>query len=125
MTIWKSIWLFPGFFLILAKMAKERGDFYDSRVTAFTVFSQGAAPGEVFINTSRIIKLSGLSAQDKTMADGRSCPAGRRAFMRFLPKLSAGLSKALFRFASMADVTGVRESRRIHGHYTLTVEDVY
>lgn len=40
-------------------------------------------------------------------------------FRKYLPGFESSY------LAAIADVTGVRESRRIHGRYTLTVEDVY
>lgn len=108
-----------GFFDIV-KMAKERGDFTIPRDRV--LFFQGLHPGEVFINTSRIIKLSGLSAQDQTMAEAEAARQVEE-LMRFFRNYLPGFQSCFL--ASMADVTGVRESRRIHGHYTLTVEDVY
>lgn len=101
-------------------MAKERGDFTIPRDRV--LFFQGLHPGEVFINTSRIIKLSGLSAQDQTMAEAEAARQVEE-LMRFFRNYLPGFQSCFL--ASMADVTGVRESRRIHGHYTLTVEDVY
>ena len=108
-----------GFFDIV-KMAKERGDFTIPRDRV--LFFQGLHPGEVFINTSRIIKLSGLSAQDQTMAEAEAARQVEE-LMSFFRNYLPGFQSCFL--ASMADVTGVRESRRIHGHYTLTVEDVY
>lgn len=108
-----------GFFDIV-KMAKANQDFTIPRDRV--LFFQGVHPGEVLINTSRIIKLSGLSAQDQTLAEAE---ASRQVeeLMRFFRKYLPGFEDCWL--VDLADETGVRESRRIHGRYTLTAEDVY
>ena len=55
-----------GFFDIV-RLAKACGDFNIPRDRI--LFFQGLHPGEAFINTSRIIKLSGLSSHDQTIAE--------------------------------------------------------
>lgn len=108
-----------GFFDIV-RLAKACGDFNIPRDRI--LFFQGLHPGEAFINTSRIIKLSGLSSHDQTIAEteaARQVEELLAFFRKYLPGFESSY------LAAIADVTGVRESRRIHGRYTLTVEDVY
>ena len=108
-----------GFFDIV-KMAKENRDFTIPRDRV--LFFQGLHPGEIFVNTTRIIKLSGLSTKDQSLAEAEAARQVEE-LMRFFRKYLPGFENSFL--AAMADVTGVRESRRIHGRYTLTVEDVY
>ncbi|RVU97944.1 FAD-dependent oxidoreductase [Coriobacteriales bacterium OH1046] len=108
-----------GFFDIV-KLAKAHGDFNIPRDRI--LFFQGLHPGEAFINTSRIIKLSGISAQDQSIAE-KEAAWQVEELMSFFQKYVPGFESCYL--AAIADMSGVRESRRIHGICTLTVGDVY
>lgn len=86
------------------------------------LFFQGLHPGEIFVNTSRIIKHNGLSAVDQTQAEEE---ASRQVdeLMRFFHKYLPGFENCYL--SAVADVAGVRESRRIRGRYVLTQDDIY
>lgn len=108
-----------GFFDIV-QVARERGEFHIPRDRV--LFFQGVHPGEVLVNTTRILKRSSLSAQDQTQAE---VEAARQVdeLMAFFRAYLPGFERCWL--AAVADVTGARESRRIHGKSTLTIEDVY
>lgn len=108
-----------GFF-DLVSLAKAKGDLTIPRDRI--LFFQGLRPGEAFVNTSRIIKLSGLVAQDQTVAE---LEAARQVdeLMAFFRRYVPGFGSCFL--VCTAEMTGVRESRRIRGRYTLSVEDIY
>jgi hypothetical protein len=77
--------------------------------------------GEVKMNTTRVIGIDGTDTWDLTRAEIE----GRRqimAMVRFLQKHVPGFEKAAL--ISTGPFIGVRETRRIIGEYTLTLEDV-
>jgi len=85
------------------------------------LFFQGVHPGEAIVNMTRVIRRSGVDA----VALSRAEAEGRGQIdeiMRFLKQSVAGFEEA--RLLESADCIGVRESRHIHGLYTLTGEDV-
>lgn len=101
------------------KRAKENGDLNLGRDRV--LFFQGVMPGEVIINMTRVIKCRGTSSEELTYAE----IAAREQIdeiMEFLHKYIGGFEGAYL--VESGDYTGVRESRRISGHYTLTEEDV-
>jgi len=70
---------------------------------------------------SRIQGIDALSADDLT----RAAMAGRqqvKAIVRFLRERVPGFERSVL--AGIAERVGVRETRRIHGQYTLTEEDI-
>jgi hypothetical protein len=78
-------------------------------------------PGVWRINTTRLHRLDGTDARDLTTAEIE----GRRqvaALMTFFRKWLPGFEKAVL--LDTAATIGVRETRRIVGDYTLTVEDL-
>ena len=78
-------------------------------------------PGVVHFNTTRVVGLSGVSAADLTAAE---LEARRQAheLVQFLVRDVAGFARAYLQ--QSAPQIGIRESRRIHGEYTLTGRDV-
>ena len=77
-------------------------------------------PGVWRINTTRILKRDGTDVRDLTRAEleGRS----RSRSCSFLPRIPAGFENSTL--YDTAATMGVRETRRIVGEYTLTVEDL-
>jgi hypothetical protein len=78
-------------------------------------------PGVVHFNTTRVTGLSATSGDDLTAAE---MEARRQAheLARFLTSEVPGFERAYLQ--QCAAQIGVRESRRIRGHYVLTAEDV-
>lgn len=108
-----------GFF-DLVKTAQDAGDFDLPRDRV--LFFQGINPGEVYVNTTRIIRRNGTSARDLTEANieaNHQVDVLQKFFRKYIP----GFEKSYI--ASIADQIGVRETRRIHCIKTLTVQDVY
>lgn len=107
-----------GFFDVV-KRAERSGDFTIPRDRV--LFFQGINPGEIFVNTTRIIKFSGITAGDLSNA---AVLAHRQVgeLLIFLKKYLPGFE--LSYLIAVADVVGVRESRRFHCVYTLDKEDV-
>jgi ribulose 1,5-bisphosphate synthetase/thiazole synthase len=85
------------------------------------LFFAGMRPGEVGVNTSRIVGLDATNADDLTTAEVE----GRRQVMmlvQFFRERVPGFADC-YLIATPAQV-GVRETRRIVGHYVLTRDDV-
>lgn len=79
------------------------------------------APGVVHFNTTRVVRRSGVNAQDLTAAEIE----GRRQVRQmaaFLKSRVAGFERAYLQ--AMAPQIGVRETRRIVGEYVVTGEDI-
>ena len=78
-------------------------------------------PGTVGINLGRVEGLCGVDTMDMTKASitGRK-QAGQG--IKFLKKYVPGFENAYI--TCLADTIGVRETRRIHGLYTLSQEDI-
>jgi len=107
-----------GFFKEITK-AKEAGDLNIPRDRV--LFFQGIHPGEVLVNMSRVVGMSGVNAKDLSIAEVEAYKQVKE-IMNFLIKYIPGFEHAYIQ--GIADVTGVRESRRIIGRKTLTIEDV-
>lgn len=78
-------------------------------------------PGEVIVNTTRIIKLNPVDPWDLSKAEQE----GRRQaseLIQFFREYCAGFSNAIL--VSTGVQIGVRESRRVMGDYVLTQEDL-
>lgn len=82
---------------------------------------QGVRPDEAIVNMTRVIKRSGVSADDLTQAE-LEARAQVDEIVRFLRAEVAGFSQS--HLAETGDCIGVRESRHILGQYTLTEDDV-
>lgn len=108
-----------GFFDIV-KNAKKEGDFEVPRDRV--LFFQGVNPGEIMVNTTRVIRLSGTSAKDLTAAE-IAAHHQVDGLLAFFKKYLPGFENSFL--VAVADLTGVRESRRFHCKTTLTIEDVY
>jgi len=85
------------------------------------LFFSGIRPGEVVVNTTRIIQKNPLNPWDLSHAEeeGRKQLSSLLVFFR---KYIPGFQDCYL--VQAATQVGVRESRRIHGDYTLTAEDV-
>ncbi|MDY4610455.1 MAG: FAD-dependent oxidoreductase [Sphaerochaetaceae bacterium] len=107
-----------GFFREVVK-AKENGDLTVPRDRV--LFFQGIRPDEIIVNMTRVTCLSGVNAKDLTQAEFE---AHRQVdeIIRFFNKYLPGFEHAYIQ--NIADVTGVRESRRIIGRATLVAEDI-
>jgi hypothetical protein len=85
------------------------------------LFFYAVQPDVVHFNTTRVTGKSGVDARDLTAAE---IEARRQThqLVRFLTKEVSGFERAYLQ--QTAAQIGVRESRRIHGEYTLTADDV-
>lgn len=78
-------------------------------------------PDEIHVNSTRIPKIDGTSVHDltKAEAEGRKQAADLHSFLKGnVPGFESSY------ISRVAGSVGIRESRRIKGKYTLTVEDV-
>lgn len=107
-----------GFFS-LVKQAQQNGDFNVPRDRV--LFFQGLGDGEVDVNMTRVIKLSGIDAYDLTKAEYEA-HAQVDEIARFLKKYIPGFGNSFLQ--SVAGTIGIRESRRLSGEYALTEDDV-
>lgn len=82
---------------------------------------QGVRPEEAIVNMTRVVRMSALSAGELTRAE---MEARQQVddIVRFLRGSVEGFSDC--RLMEVGHTIGVRESRHIHGHYTLTEQDV-
>ena len=99
--------------------AKEAGEISTEREDV--LLFETACPGEVIVNTTRVIRLNPVDAWDLSRAESE----GRRQaheLIRFFRKRCAGFEKA--ELISTGVQIGVRESRRVMGDYVLTAEDL-
>ena len=101
------------------RAAKERGELSTAREDV--LLFETVVPGEVIVNTSRVVLLNPTDAWDLSEAElqGR-----KQAFelMQFFRKYCAGFANA--DLVSTGVQIGVRESRRVMGDYVLTAEDL-
>lgn len=107
-----------GFFDIVDR-ARKNGDLKVERDRV--LFFEAPRRGEVVVNMTRVLRASGTSAADLTRAEVEGHAQVHEA-MAFLKKYVPGFEDA-YLIACGAQI-GVRESRRIKGRYTLTVEDI-
>lgn len=98
---------------------KEKGEWpfpYDIFISV-----KGLADDEAMINTSRLVGLDPLDVRSRTAAYVKGREEALKLttiFRRYFPGFSAA------RIRSIAPMLGVRESRRLDGAFTLTVEDL-
>lgn len=101
------------------KQATDRGEVKIPRDRI--LFFSGVREGEVMVNTTRIIQKDPLNPWDLSQAEAE----GREqlsSLLLFFRKYIPGFQDCYL--VQAASQVGVRESRRIHGEYTLTAEDV-
>ncbi|KQL45881.1 FAD-dependent oxidoreductase [Brevibacillus choshinensis] len=85
------------------------------------LFFSGPEKDEVLINCTRVQGLDGTDVEDLTEAE----EVGRRQVLMmsdFLKKMVPGFSRASI--SAVGTQIGIRETRRISGEYSLTIEDV-
>jgi hypothetical protein len=112
------LFLFSGFFDLIRR-AKEAGDLYLARES---MGLQGLpSKGQVLVNATRVSGLSGIDADDLTKAEIEARRQAR-SVVEFLKKYAPGFEQS--HLVDTAASIGVRETRRVKGHYTLTKEDV-
>lgn len=85
------------------------------------LFFQGVRKEEIFVNMTRVTKLSGINAKDLTAAEFYTHMQVEE-IIEFFRKYLPGFKNSYL--LDIADLTGVRESRRINCLYTLTMDDV-
>lgn len=78
-------------------------------------------PGEVIINTTRVLRLSATDPWQLSQAEREGRKQAHELFA-FFKKRCAGFEDAVF--LSTGVQIGVRESRRVMGRYLLTAEDI-
>ena len=78
-------------------------------------------PGEVIVNTTRIVKLNPVDPWDLSRAE-REGRKQARELIQFFRESCAGFENAILVFTGVQ--IGVRESRRVMGDYVLTQEDL-
>lgn len=99
--------------------AREKGDWTLDRVS-IGMF-RGVREDEWSINTSRIMRVDGTDAKSLTAAEMEGRRQAHMIFA-FMKKYIPGCENAVL--LSTASTVGIRETRHIHGEYTLTADDV-
>ncbi len=103
----------------LVREATEAGDLRLAREDV--LFFGTPHPGEISVNSTRVTGVLGTSVWDWTRAEWES-RRQMREIAAFLRRYVPGFEKA---YVAQSGVhTGVRETRRVLGRYTLTVDDV-
>jgi len=107
-------------FTSLWKEAQSRGEL-DGIPRDRALFFSGVRNDEIVVNTTRVINKNALNPWELSQAEieGR---AQVDSLMKFFRKYIPGFRECYL--AQVATQIGVRETRRIHGQYTLTAEDV-
>ncbi|MBE6630881.1 MAG: FAD-dependent oxidoreductase [Ruminococcaceae bacterium] len=103
----------------LIEKAKAAGEFDVDR--NMVLCFETNTPGEVILNMSRIIRKSAVDAFDLTDAEVEGRRQARQ-ILAFMRKHIPGFENC--RIISTGPHIGVRESRKIHGIYQLTAEDL-
>lgn len=80
-----------------------------------------ANPGEVIVNTTRILRLDATDPWQLSEAEREGRRQAQEVYA-FLKKYAPGFEKAVF--VSTGVQIGIRESRRLQGRYVLTAEDL-
>ena len=106
-------------FIRLQEQAAAEGGYEPPRI-GFNV-KTGVWPGDVFVNATRITEGTGTNVQDLTDAEVR-VRAQVHACVAFLKTYVPGFADAYL--LDTPPEIGVRESRRIRGEYTLTLDDI-
>jgi hypothetical protein len=103
----------------IVEQAQEEGS-YDLPRRGVQLFKT-MQPGVWSINTTRVLGMDGTDVADLTQAE-KTARHQIPELMRFFHDRLPGLENA--RVLDSAPTIGVRESRRISGNYTLTLEDL-
>ena len=103
----------------LYDQARAAGEITNPRENVLFFFVP--APGVVHFNTTRIVRRSGVDAEDLTAAEVEARRQVRE-MVAFLKSRVGGFERAYLQ--STAPQIGVRESRRIVGEYVVTGEDI-
>jgi ribulose 1,5-bisphosphate synthetase/thiazole synthase len=106
-------------FVNILKKAKMQGDFSIQREDI--LFFEANTPGEVIVNTSRVI---GYDANDPWSLSQAEREGRKQSLQleKFLKKCVPGFENAVL--VSTGPQIGIRSSRQIKGFYTLTAEDI-
>lgn len=99
--------------------AKEAGEISTEREDV--LLFETVHPGEVIVNTTRVIRLDPVNAWDLSRAEAEGRKQAHE-LIRFFRKRCAGFEQA--ELISTGVQIGVRESRRVMGDYVLTAEDL-
>ena len=110
--------IFEGFYKLQTRAFKSEG--YKSPRNGFNI-KTGLGEGTVFINATRISEGSGLDVNDLTKAEV-NVRKQVTSFVAFLKQYVPGFQDA-YLSATPAEI-GVRETRRIIGDYTITLNDI-
>jgi len=116
--VWGKGWPLEPIF----RKAVDDGVLLEDDGNYFQAFSVAGRPGELFFNCPRIAgNMDGTNPVHLSRAQVAGHKAIRR-YLNFCRKYLPGCEEASL--VSLANMVGVRESRRIHGEYLLTAEDV-
>lgn len=99
--------------------AKHSGELTTAREDV--LLFETVVPGEVIVNTTRVVLLNPTDAWDISKAEQQGRQQAHE-LIRFFRKYCAGMEKA--ELISTGVQIGVRESRRVIGDYVLTAEDL-
>ncbi len=101
------------------RLAKERGEFDVDR--DMVLCFETNTPGEIILNMSRVIRKSAVDPFELTDAEVEGRRQARQ-IVAFMQKNIPGFEECCI--LSTGPKIGVRESRKIHGLYRLTAEDL-
>lgn len=110
--------IFEGFHKLQARAFKNEG--YESPRNGFNI-KTGVGVGNVFINATRVSTGSGLNVKELTQAE-INVRKQVTSFVVFLKQYVPGFQDA-YLSATPIEI-GIRETRRIIGDYTLTLNDI-
>jgi hypothetical protein len=118
-TLRKAPRISLGGYLIEWEKAVDAGEITVPR--EFVLFFETATPGVIVVNTSRIANLDATNPFDLSRAEVIGRQQAHQIF-KFLKAHCKGFEDSIF--LSTPSQVGVRESRHIHGLYTLTAQDL-
>ena len=99
--------------------AKQQGELTTAREDV--LLFETVVPGEVIVNTTRIVLLNPTDAWDLSLAEQQGRKQAHE-LMQFFRRYCVGFEQA--ELVSTGVQIGVRESRRVLGEYLLTAEDL-
>jgi ribulose 1,5-bisphosphate synthetase/thiazole synthase len=110
--------IFEGFQKLQARAHKSDG--YESPRNGFNI-KTGLGEGNVYINATRVSEGSGLDVKDLTQAEIK-VRKQITSFVTFLKQYVPGFQHSYL--SATPNEIGVRETRRIVGEYTITLNDI-